>query len=404
LYSSGVRPALIVSTSELMLKGGNRQRWLRLLAKNISETLGERASRVQLRQARIIVYPDSEPDEELAREVSMIPGVRWVGIGYVMLRDQQLLLKLSEELVKSTGASKVAVKVHRSDKSFPKTSLEVMREVSDRLRSSLRIAIDLKNPQLTIWVNILPEEFLLAWKRVEGVGGLPVGASGRVLALLSGGIDSPVAAWLMMKRGCIVDALHVYAQPTAEGALAEKMKVLFERLRRFSKKSRLYLAPYHHFLELVMRGDTRLELALFRRFLNRLAEAVAKEIGALAIVTGDSLGQAASQTLESIYAASFGLELQVLRPLIGMDKEEVVNLSKSLGLFEISTMEYKDCCSIIVRHPEPRPRLEAVNMEWERLGLDRAVQQTLKEIVVYDGTTIAPWKNLSSPPSLSNQE
>ncbi len=403
-FSSGpVRPVLIVSTSELMVKGGKRQRWLKLLKRNLEEFLGEKAARVELRQARILVHAAGEDLRYLARKLALLPGVRWVGIGYELARDYQLMLDLAEKIASSASASKVSVRVQRSDKSFPKTSLMIMRDVEARLVQAFSVKIDPKEPELSLWLNVLPDSFLLAWERVEGVGGLPVGASGRVLALLSGGIDSPVAAWLMMKRGCVVDMLHVYAQTTPEEALTQKMRELFLRLKRFCGDSRLFLVPYDHFLASILKGDTRLELVLFRKFLYKLAEYVAKEIGALAVVSGDSLGQAASQTLESIHAASHGLGLQVMRPLIGMDKEEIVKLSKSLGLFELATKEYKDCCSII-RRPLHRPMIKDVEREWMRLDLDKAVYETLRETVVFDGEAVHAWKALSRPMSHFGQE
>jgi thiamine biosynthesis protein ThiI len=391
------RPAIIVAASEIMLKGGNRPRYMRLLAKNIADAVSVHGAKVYRKQARIIVEPRSgEDSEELAQRVSRIPGVRWVRIGYLVPRDYGLLMQIAVEKARELKPSRIAVEVSRADKSYPKTSLEIMRELGERIRSSSGAMVDLENPETVFWVNVLDDVFLFGWRRIEGVGGLPVGASGRVLALLSGGLDSPVAAWLMMKRGCIVDMLHIYALPTPQDAISDKIGELFLKLRETSPLSRLFLAPYHHFMSGAITAKPRLELALFRRFMLRLAEALSLEIGAKAIVTGDSVGQVASQTLEALHAASYGLRLVVLRPLAGYDKEEIIRLSKTLGLYELSTRDYKDCCSIISKHPIPRPRLEDVEHEWGRLGLDDAVAKTLEEVYVFDGSSLEAWKNIST--------
>lgn len=391
------RPAIIVAASEIMLKGGNRPRYERLLARNVADAVSGRGAKVYRRQARIIVEPSrGEDSEELAQRISRIPGVRWARIGYLIPRDYELLMQIVVEKAKELRPSRIAVKVSRADKSYPKTSLDIARELGERIRNELGVVVDLKNPETVFWVNVLDDIFLFGWRRVEGVGGLPVGASGRVLALLSGGLDSPVAAWLMMKRGCIVDMLHIYAHPTPQDALSEKIGELFLKLKETSPSSKLFLAPYHHFLGSALSAKAPLELALFRRFMLRLAEALSLEIGAKAIVTGDSIGQVASQTLESLHAASYGLRLLVLRPLAGYDKEEIIRLSKTIGLYELSIKEYRDCCSIISRHPIPRPRLEEVEEEWRRLGLDDAVAKTLEEVHVFDGTRLEAWKNISS--------
>lgn len=380
-----------------MLKGGNRPRYERLLAKNIADAVQGSGARVYRKQARIIVESgNGEEFEGLAERISRIPGVRWVRIGCLIPREYELLMRVAEEKASELRPSRIAVKASRADKSYPKTSLEIMQELGERIRSASGAVVDLTNPETVFWVSVLDDVFLFGWRRIEGVGGLPVGASGRVLALLSGGLDSPVAAWLMMKRGCIVDMLHIYALPTPQDALSEKIGELFLKLKETSPSSRLFLAPYHHFLSNALSAKPRLELALFRRFMLRLAEALSLEIGAKAIVTGDSLGQVASQTLESLHAASYGLRLVVLRPLAGYDKEEIIRLSKMLGLYDLSTRDYKDCCSILSRHPIPRPKLEDVEEEWRRLGLDDAVAKTLEEVYVFDGSRLEAWKNIST--------
>ncbi|MCS7145519.1 MAG: tRNA 4-thiouridine(8) synthase ThiI [Aigarchaeota archaeon] len=396
MAAGGIREAVVVAASEIMVKGGYRPRLERMLVKNIAAALRGRGVSVYRKQARIIVEAKRPGElEELAERVSRVPGVRWARVGYIMPRDYELLMRIAEDTVREHRYTRIAVEASRSDKSFHKTSLEISREIGERLMNSLGVEVDLRSPETVLWVGVLNDAFLFAWRRIDGVGGLPVGSSGRVIALLSGGIDSPVAAWMMMKRGCLVDMLHIYAQPTPQDVLTEKMGELYRRLREISPASRLFLATYHNFLSYSAEAKPRLELALFRRFMFRLADALARETGAKAIVAGDSLGQVASQTIESIHAASHGLSLPVLLPLVGFDKEEIIRLSQKLGLFEISIRDYKDCCSIVSRHPLPRPKPGDVEAEWMRLGMDDVLAKTLQEVYVFNGERLEYWKNIS---------
>jgi len=387
---------VIVAASEIMVKGGARRRLEHLLERNVALALRGRDVKVYRREARVIV--EAGPAEDvgfLAERIAKIPGVRWTRIGYIMPRDYELLVRTAVEVAHTLRPSSIAVRAVRSDKSYPKTSLDIMRELGELVRESTGAYVDLKRPDALFWVAVLRDSFLFSWIRFEGVGGLPIGSSGRVLALFSGGIDSPVAAWLMMKRGCVVDLLHIYAFRSPQEALSEKINGLFSMIRWTSPSSRLLLAPYHYFLEHSVGARRGLELALFRRFMFRLGEAVASRVGAKALVTGDSLSQVASQTIESLQAATYGLGIPVLQPLIGFDKEEIISLSKRLGFYGESIRGYKDCCSIVSRDPITRPRLADVLSEWERLRLDEALRETLGEVYVFDGESISPWKDIS---------
>jgi thiamine biosynthesis protein ThiI len=228
-----------------------------------------------------------------------------------------------------------------------------------------------------VFVELAGGKAYLYFERIKGLGGLPVGVSGKVLSLLSGGLDSPVAAWLMMKRGCHVDFLHLHALRDAQEVRESKVFEIFRHLSAFCKDSKLFVAPYYKFLEKALNAPIKLELVLFRKFMLKLAEVLAKREGYLGIVTGDSIGQVASQTLRNIWSAQRGLDLPVYRPLLTYDKEEIIRLAKQIGTYELSLKEYKDCCSIIARHPETSSKPEIVQEIWDKLGLDDAVNETL---------------------------
>lgn len=378
----GAQPVIVAHYSEVALKGRNRPVYEELLRGNIKRALGGAAG-VLRRQGRIVIYLEGGGDPAGAAErLRLVPGVRWMGIGASLQRDEARLreaaVRVAEHVIPPGATFRVSAR--REDKTYPHTSTDIQRDVGAAIREATGRSVDLEEPDHTLYVEVLRNEILLLWDRIDGPGGLPVGSSGRVLALLSGGIDSPVAAWLMMKRGCRVDLLHFYALPSASLVASSKIPLLLAALRRSDPDSRLYLAPFHPFMASSLRATPRLELVLFRRFMLRVADRLAQGMGYQGIVTGDSLGQVASQTLENISAASRGLVLPVYRPLIGLDKEEITGIAERIGTYGLSLADYKDCCSIVSRGPATRPSMESVDAEWERLGLEAVVEETLRMI------------------------
>lgn len=215
-------------------------------------------------------------------------------------------------------------------------------------------------------------------KKYDGLSGLPVGSSGKVLVLLSGGIDSPVAAWLMMKRGCRVDYLHVH--PFAKNIQAEesKMKRIADVLDNYQFTSKLHLVPYTNYeIETMGKIPQKYELVFFKHYLVRLAERFCDEHGYDAIVLGDSLGQVASQTIENIKATSLGVQHVVFRPLIGYNKEDIIQLAKQIRTYELSIEEYKDCCSILTEHPETRTKIEDFEHVLQKVDMNRLIESSL---------------------------
>ncbi len=380
--------------AEVAVKGRKRTKYERVLARNLRDALEGRFA-FAVKHSRLLTYVD---DLEVAREVAevaaKVPGVRWVGVGLSVEREMAALLdsvkRIAPEVLKR--GETFAVKASRADKSFPLNSHEIQVEVGRAIAEVTGAAVDLTEPSRRFYVVVMPSEILLLWERFEGVGGLPVGTSPPVLVLFSGGIDSPVAAWLMLRRGCPVSLLHFHALPSDEDVVGSKVFRIFNTLRQYHRRVRLFTVSYAHFLKRALDADPRLELAVFKRFMHVVADRFAARIGALGVVTGDSLGQVASQTLESMYAVTRGLELPVYRPLIGMDKEEIVNLAMRIGTFQDSISEYADCCSIVSRRPKTRPRPAEVESEWQRLGLDEAVREALSSIaeISSDGKVLKP--------------
>jgi thiamine biosynthesis protein ThiI len=262
------------------------------------------------------------------------------------------------------------VTARRADKTFPLTSQQVNEVLGDFVRKRFPVRVDLKNPELTLFVQILPKEAFVHLEKVPGPGGLPVGVAGRVIALVSGGIDSPVAAYRMMRRGCPVIFVHFHGAPFLDRRTQEKTREIVKLLTRFQYTSRLYLVAFGEIQqEVVVNVPAPYRVLVYRRLMARIAEHLAGLEGAGAIVTGESLGQVASQTLENLTVIEEAVKLPLLRPLIGMDKEEISEGAKGIGTYEISVQPDQDCCTLFIpRHPATRATME--QMGRAELGLD----------------------------------
>jgi thiamine biosynthesis protein ThiI len=285
----------------------------------------------------------------------------------------------------ASGKETFAVRVRRVDKSFPLTSYELERIVGQQVVAATGAPVNLNAPDILLSFRVYQDCIYQVGPKVQGVGGLPVGVTGKVLALISGGIDSPVAAWLMMKRGCFVDFVHFHAFPSNDEAVAEKVPKLVERLViPQGVTCRLFLVPYHTFQLALLTSKvlSKLELVLFRRFMVKVANRIAKEYGLQAIVTGDNLSQVASQTLENLSVLDNASDLPILRPLLTYDKQEIIALARQIGTYELSIQPYKDCCSLIARHPETRAKLQGVLEAESVLPIEQLISRSLSEMSI----------------------
>jgi thiamine biosynthesis protein ThiI len=265
------------------------------------------------------------------------------------------------------------------------TSVEVDRALGGAIKAATGVRVDLERPALTVFVEVLRDRILYSLGKEPGPGGFPVGSSGRVLALLSGGIDSPVAAWRLMKRGCRVALAHFHAFPLQDHTSIDKVRELARILARFQYRSRLLLVPFATTQQTIVAScPAPLRVVLYRRFMVRIAEALARRRGAKALVTGESLGQVASQTLDNLAVIDAAAGLLVLRPLVGMDKEEITVDARRIGTFPVSTLPDNDCCQLFVPRA-PATAATAAQVEAAESGLDvaglvgAAVRETAEE-------------------------
>jgi thiamine biosynthesis protein ThiI len=278
------------------------------------------------------------------------------------------------------------VRTKRGYKAFPLTSPEINREVGHYLQQHFGAAVNLDRPELTVSIEILPHEAFFYFDREAGPGGLPVGVSGTVACLVSGGIDSPVAAYRMLKRGCPAVFLHFHSYPILSRVSQEKVRDLVTLLTRYQFASRLVLIPFAPIQQqIVAEVPAPYRVVLYRRFMVRIAEALAHLTGAQALVTGESVGQVASQTLENLAAIDDVSRLPILRPLIGMDKQEIVGQAIALGTYDISIIPDQDCCTLFVPHnPTVRADSEVIARIEAHLDIRGLIQQGIDNVQVFD--------------------
>jgi tRNA uracil 4-sulfurtransferase len=338
---------LIGRYHEIALKGGNQWRFVNQLKTNLRNVFGD----FQLGKLRsvgprlILPLPDAISDEiAIARARNFTPR-------------------------------SFCVRARREDKRFPMTSPEIDREVGAAIVEALGFKVDLHDPELTISIEIMQDAALVAAGKIRGPGGLPVGATGRGLALLSGGIDSPVAAYRMMKRGLWLNYVHFHGQPLVSSASQEKALELGAHLVRHQGQATLMLVPFGILQREIVANTLRpLRVILYRRFMMRIATALATRSGATVLVTGESLGQVASQTLENMAVIEKAAALPILRPLVGMDKNEIVDQARALGTFETSILPDQDCCTLFMpAHPETHARLAEVEAAESRFDIERMI-------------------------------
>jgi thiamine biosynthesis protein ThiI len=375
---------IIIHYGEIALKGGNRSFFENKLIANIKlalQDLGE----IWLKQVsgRIIVLMEDKYDCELIKaKLQKVFGIEYFVLAWNSSQDLEQLEKDLYALVKSRKFIKFRVTVRRTNKNFPLKSQEVAEKLGAMVVKKMKKKVDLENFDLNCYVDIVENFAFLYFEKIECRGGLPVGVSDKLLCLISGGIDSPVAANLMQKRGAPIVYVHFDSYPSTPKENQEKVKDLVKVLNEYQFKSKLYIVPFLEIQkEILQKAPEDYRVVFYRRMMLRIAKKIAQKENVLALVTGESLGQVASQTVENIRAISEAIDLPILRPLIGFNKEEIVNLAKQIGTFELSAQPFGDCCSLYVpKHPVTRADLNLIldtekDWEFEKM-LEEAVKET----------------------------
>jgi thiamine biosynthesis protein ThiI len=380
--------SVVVHYKELALKGRNRPWFIQMLVRNLKAALAGlhiRAFRSIMGRIEIEMGPETEWEEVRAR-IARVFGIANFSPANRGPHDFDALASVILADLGDRETTSFRVSATRADKRLPFTSPTVEREVGGRIKEVKGWHVDLSRPALTVHLEMLPDGAFYFFGKDHGAGGLPTGTSGRVACLLSGGIDSPVAAYRMMRRGCTVVFIHFHAYPILSRASQEKVREIAGLLTKHQLRSRLALVPFGELQQqVVLAVAPELRVVIYRRLMLRIAERLARKWHARALVTGEVIGQVASQTLENMTAIADATRLEILRPLVGMDKDEISAEAERIGTFPISIIPDQDCCTLFTpKHPATRARLADVAKAEEALPIEEMVAAALAGMTVED--------------------
>ena len=380
--------SVLIRYHEIALKKGNRRYFTELLKRNVLAAIRDFGpTDIRSLPARILVsFKDHPASADLIERISSVFGVANFSLVERVDRDLDTLRSHILSALNGHSFESFRIETQRGDKTFPLSSPEINRQLGAAVQEKSGARVDLEHPKFTVTVEILPHDAFFGFTKIAGAGGLPVGSSGRVAALISGGIDSPVAAYRLMQRGCRIIFVHFHSVPYQDRTSQEKVRRLVQRLNRHQFSSRLYLVAFGEIQRQIVASVARpLRVVLYRRMMLRIAEAIARKEKAKALVTGESLGQVASQTLDNMAVIQQAARLPILRPLVGMDKQEIIDQARRIGTFEISSISDQDCCQLFVpAHPATKARLNAVEAEESKLALAELVRYGVEKAVEED--------------------
>ena len=374
--------SVLIRYHEIALKKGNRVYFTEMLKHNVLAAVKDLGTKeIRSLPARLLLtFKNAVPRAELIARMTTVFGVANFSLVERTARDVEVLRRRIIESMNGAHFESFRIETQRSDKTFPLTSPEIDRQLGAAVKEISGARVDLKNAEFTVTVEILPHDAFFGFNKIAGPGGLPVGASGRVVALISGGIDSPVAAYRMMQRGCRLIFVHFHSAPYQDKTSQEKVRQLIQLLTRHQFTSRLYMVPFGEIQRQIVAAVGRpLRVVLYRRMMLRIAEAIARQEKAKALITGESLGQVASQTLDNMSIIQQAARLPILRPLVGMDKQEIIDQARRIGTFETSSIPDQDCCQLFVpKHPATKARFIDVEEDETRLDVRELLRYGLE--------------------------
>ena len=376
---------LLLKLGEVVLKGLNRRSFEDKLVSNVRRRMKPCGSfQIYIRQSTIYVEPQTEDcDMEAAfKAARQVFGIVTVARAVPCAKEMDAIVETAKTYLADEFAKARTFKVEsrRADKQFPMNSIQISQYVGGELGQFFNVKADMHHPDLTVYVEIREKYAYVHAPSVPGAGGLPIGMGGRAVSLLSGGIDSPVASYMIAKRGVELEMIHFASPPYTSEQAREKVLQLARELVPWCGRLNVTIVPFAEIQEEIRRNCPEDHFTLImRRFMMRLADALARDLNCRALVTGESLGQVASQTMDALAVSGDVTDLPVLRPVIGMDKEEIVRIARHIGTFETSILPYEDCCTVFTpRHPKTRPHVEEVREMEQALDVEGLVRRAME--------------------------
>ena len=385
----------IVRCGEVALKGMNKPYFERMLVERIGKRLkaaGLSGIDVRRHEGLIFARAPKELDKDaIVKEISKVFGVASISPAVECESDMDKIgekaVEYMMELIEKKGVKTFKVEAKRADKTFPVKSPDIARRIGAYVLKGCKVLkVDVHNPDVYLFVDVRREETFIYQQKIAGFGGLPLGTNGKGLVLLSGGIDSPVAAWLMAKRGMLMEAVHFHSYPYTSPRAQEKVEELAKIVASYCGRFKMHVINILPIQEQIVQNCPEAETTiLVRRFMMRIAERIAEKNGCMMLITGENLGQVASQTAESLVVTDASVSMPVMRPLIAMDKVDIMEKAEEIGTFETSIQPYEDCCTVFLPpHPVTKPRLSRIEESESRLDVEGLVSAAVESEEIVD--------------------
>lgn len=384
-----MKEVILIKLGEVVLKGLNRHSFEDILLKNIRRRIGHFGGfDVKEMQSTVYVVPHEGADlDDAAERVAKIFGIAAFSRACEVQKELSAICSGAEKYLHKELSTVKSFKVEckRSDKKFPLTSPQICAEVGGYLNDKFpNLTVDVNNPEFTVRVEVRDFAAYVHGNALRGAGGIPVGTGGKAAILISGGIDSPVAAWMMARRGVELTAVHFASPPYTSERAEQKAADLLRRVGEYAGRMTMFTVPFAKVQEEIMaKCPEELFTVIMRRFMMRAAEIIANKEGCGALITGESLGQVASQTLQAIGCTDDAAQMPVFRPLIGMDKVDIISIARRIDTYDLSIQPYEDCCTVFTpRHPRTRPALKAVQQAEEALDVDALIEDCVSRVKI----------------------
>ena len=381
-----MQKVILIKYGELTTKKGNRNFFVKTLTKNIENKLAGLDTIIEEDLSRMYIHYKIEDEKTIIDKIHKIFGIHAYHIAYVTNSDMESIKKGLIETVKLENFKTFKVEVKRSDKTFPKTSMELSPIFGGIvLKNKDNIKVDVNNPDTIIHVEIRKDHTFIYYNSYTGLGGYPSGIQGKGLLMLSGGIDSPVAGFLAMKRGIKIEAVYFEAIPHTSLEAREKVITLVNKLKVYTNDIKLHIVPFTKIQEEIYKNvSPNYVITIMRRMMYRIMESLCKKNKAKVIVNGESIGQVASQTLNSMYVINNVTNIPVIRPVACLDKLEIIDIAKKIDTYETSILPYEDCCTVFVpKHPIINPTLEETLKEEEKFAYDELLKEAIDNTFIY---------------------
>jgi len=376
---------IMVRFGELSTKGKNKKDFIRVLANNIKNALRDFSNvSIETRFDHIYVVLNGNDPEPIIEVLQDVSGIHSLSLVYKTDPDIENLKNVSLELIQKEEGQTFKVKAKRADKSYPIISEDIIRHVAGVILANTNLKVDVHNPDILLSIEIRQEGAYVFCKTYPAAGGYPLGVGGKIMHMLSGGIDSPVAAYLLMRRGIKIECIHFASPPYTNVGVIEKLKDILSKLNKYQPEIRLNIIPFTKIQEEIYRNaDESYAITIMRRMMFRLADRLAHRRRCPAISSGESVGQVASQTLESMYTINEVTSLPVLRPVVTMDKVDIIKLARKIDTYDISIRPFEDCCTIFApKSPKTKPSLEKAKEFEEKFDYESLINEALDNVEV----------------------